>query len=102
MHVLVICMLSVLLFGCVKEEVEELKYYEENITVQPNVTGALEFSVPSELPIAYVGKPYFYSFCDPQPEKPEPNEFTCGKDITPINPKGGEPLYLIEIHQITD
>jgi hypothetical protein len=64
-------MIGIFLFGCVTNQVshngENNVNVQSNVTAQPekNVTvqpGGLEFSVPSELPIAYVGKPYFYSF----------------------------------------
>jgi len=63
----------------------------------------LELSVPSELPVAYVGKPYFYSICDPQSEKELDDIYTrgCGSGATSINPKGGTPPYDVNIRQYT-
>ena len=64
-----VLMIGILLFGCASQQV--IPNGEDNVTVQPNVTaqsnktvqpGGLEFSVPSELPIAYVGTPLVYSF----------------------------------------
>jgi hypothetical protein len=90
--IICIALLSLLLFlnGCTKQE----SY--ENQTLQ-KIT-EFEFSVPSELPTAYVGKPYFYSFCDPQPKKVEVYDgeymYVCGGNVTTTNPKGGEPSPL--------
>ena len=88
-------MIGIFLFGCVTNQV--ILNGEDNVTVQPekNVTvqpGALGFSLPSELPIAYVGKPYLYSFCDPQP----PNGKKCGEGTVTTNPTGGKqvPYYF--------
>jgi hypothetical protein len=62
-------MIGILLFGCATQQVshngEENVNVQSNITTQQNTTvkpGGLEFSVPSELPVAYVGKPFVYSF----------------------------------------
>jgi hypothetical protein len=98
-HNLIICitLLSLLFFlsGCTKQE----GYYKEviNQTIPQNITKTFEFSVPSELPVAYVGKSYFYSFCSPQPEKVEVYDgeygYFCGMNITTTNPKGGKPPY---------
>jgi len=105
-------MIGILLFGCVANTVSHNG--ENNVNVQPNATvqpeknvtaqpGALEFSVPSELPVAYVGKPYLYSFCDPQSETELESFDTkgCGLDATSINPKGGTPPYEVNIRQYT-
>jgi hypothetical protein len=86
------------LFGCTQQG-----GHQENITnqtiqnVTENKTGDFEFTVPSELPIAYVGTPYFYSFCNPEPTG-TPSEFVgyaCGKEGNSVNPKGGTPPYYI-------
>jgi len=69
-------MIGIFLFGCVTNQVNHNE--ENNITVQSNITtqqnvtepGALDFSVPSELPTAYVGKPFSYSFVNPTGGKP--------------------------------
>jgi hypothetical protein len=83
-----VLMIGILLFGCATQQVshngeENVNVQpEKNVTVQPNVTvkpGGLEFSAPSELPIAYVGKPYLYSFSS-----------FCS---------GGKPPYRVNIHQ---
>lgn len=106
-----ILLVGILLFGCATNQGNNNR--ENNINVQqdanvqpdtPMQPGAIEFSVPSELPIAYVGKPYFYSFCNPQPaEKPDEYMGTkvCGVDVTSINPKGGTPPYGVGIRQYT-
>ena len=95
MLLLSVLMIGIFLFGCVTNQV--IHNGEDNVTVQPknNTTvqpGALEFSVPSELPVAYVGKPYFYSFCDPQP----PDGKRCGEGFVTKNPTGGQqvPYYF--------
>jgi hypothetical protein len=62
-YALLVCGLFFFLFGCVTQE-QGLGYYE-NITTQQNITGTagnLQFSVPAQLPDAYVGKQYSYSF----------------------------------------
>jgi len=87
-----------LLIGCTQQG-----GHQENITnqtiqnVTENKTGDFQFSLPSELPIAYVGTPYFYSFCNPEPTG-TPSEFAgyaCGKEGNSVNPKGGTPPYYI-------
>ena len=70
-------MIGILLFGCVNNQVHYNITNTTNYTVNNNTDdnvnnsidnntnvqpGAFEFSVPLELPIAYVGKPYLYSF----------------------------------------
>jgi len=102
-----VLMIGIFLFGCVTNQV--IPGGEDNVTVQPgeNTTvqpepGTFEFSVPSELPIAYVGKPYSYSFCDPQAvEEPEYHDFICGDNVTTKNPTGGESPYSFTFEQIT-
>ena len=102
-------MIGILLFGCVTNNVTN---NETNVTVQSNTTtqsnttvqpGALELSVPSELPIAYVGTPYIYSFCNPQSEQETGgfNTHECGVNVTSTNPTGGKPPYEVSIHQYT-
>ena len=106
---------GILLFGCVSNKVSYNG--ENNVNVQPNVTtqqdltvhpnvtaqpGALEFSVPSELPIAYVGKPYFYSFCDPETAVITASfSSSCGKDVAAKNPTGGKPPYSFDSKIVT-
>lgn len=68
-----------------------------NNTVTNVTVDGFSFSLPSELPIAYVGTPYFYSFCNPEPTG-EPSGFfgyACGEE-TAVNPSGGESPYYIE------
>lgn len=85
--------LSVFMFGCVAKE----GIPAENITTGlPPVTGAkLEFSAPVELPTAFVGKPFIFSFCDPQPagETKYGETLLCGEGATTKNPTGGTPPY---------
>ena len=72
-----ILIVGILLFGCASQQMshtgeDNVNIQPENnttvqpdVNVQPNVTvkpGGLELSLPSELPVAYVGKPYLYSF----------------------------------------
>jgi len=113
MRNVIICIFSLLLFGCVTNQ---MNYNGENnvnnnVTVQPDLTvhpnatvqpGALEFSVPSELPVAYVGKPYFYSFCEPETAV-NTSSFSsmCGKDVTAKNPTGGKPPYSFDSKIVT-
>jgi hypothetical protein len=103
-----VLIIGILLFGCASQQVSHNG--EDNISVQPNITtqqnttvkpGAFEFSVPSELPVAYVGKPYFYSICDPQPTGTNQygNKYNCGENVISINPKGGKPPYDVSINQ---
>ncbi|VVB74924.1 Uncharacterised protein [Candidatus Tiddalikarchaeum anstoanum] len=61
-----------------------------------------EFIVPSELPIAYVGRPYLYSFCNPEPEAQTGFSWTCGVDVTPVNPSGGTPPYEVTVEESQD
>ncbi|MDD4353394.1 MAG: hypothetical protein PHN56_02960 [Candidatus Nanoarchaeia archaeon] len=65
-----------------------------------DVVSDFEFTVPLELPIAYVGEPYFYSFCSPVPEKMTGFSLTCGVDVTPVNPKGGSTPYSIIVENL--
>jgi len=82
-----VLMIGILLFGCTNQSshvVANNTNVQSNATAQPekNVTvqpGGLEFSVPSELPIAYVGEPYLYSF----------SQFCSG----------GEPPYDVSVNQ---
>jgi hypothetical protein len=81
--VISVLIIGILLFGCASQQVshtgEDNVNVQPDVTAQPNVTsqpdvtvqpeknvtvnpGGLEFSLPSEIPIAYVGTPYLYSF----------------------------------------
>ena len=90
-----VLMIGILLFGCTNQgnnnggdntnvQPNVTSQPGDNVAAQPNATvkpGSLELSVPSELPVAYVGKPYLYSF----------SQFCSG----------GEPPYEVNIHQYT-
>ena len=104
-----VLLIGVFLFGCTNQGNNnggDNTNVQPNITVQPekNVTvkpGSLEFSVPSELPVAYVGKPYFYSFCNPSViADPDSDTYNCGVNVTAVNPRGGTPPYQIVAEEL--
>lgn len=119
--VVAVLMVGILLVGCatksanqvvdnsaISNDLVEDHAVVNNVGVQPDKIvspGTVEFSVPSELPIAYVGQQYTYSFCNPQPTG-EPGTFTdtkvCGLNATSLNPKGGTPPYGVHIQSATD
>jgi len=107
--VLVLSMLfiGILLFGCTGGNKQNYSNYQNQTyanytenhsssnTGNVNIS-SFEFSVPSELPTAYVGMPYFYSFCNLQPvEELDSFDSNCGLNVTAVNPQGGTPPYEI-------
>ncbi|VVB73796.1 Uncharacterised protein [uncultured archaeon] len=99
-------LMGLLLSGCISSggDHNAINYTNDtsdNNAAITNVTSDFRFTVPSELPTAHVGKPFFYSFCDPQSEATGDFESGCGQNPGSVNPKGGAAPYDVTVRQWT-
>lgn len=92
---------GILLFGCTGNGGQDNGLNDTNGGGNGNggTASDFSFSLPSELPIAYVGTPYFYSFCDPEPtgESSDFFGYACGEETASVNPSGGNPPYHLSV-----